>query len=164
MVMQPLAIAAIAAAPRIAPSNYPAELVARMAGREKRALGDLFGLTNFGVNLTRLAPGAASAFLHSHSRQDEFVFILEGRATLKSELGEMSLGPGMCAGFAAGGPAHQFVNETSSDVVLLEIGDRSAGDEVRYPADDLMSFTDASGRRFFTRKDGSNFDQMETTD
>lgn len=164
MAMQPLAIAAKAAAPRSTPSNYPAKLVDRMAGREKRPLGDLFGLTNFGVNLTRLAPGSASAFLHAHSRQDEFVFVLEGRPTLKSELGEVSFAPGMCAGFAAGGPAHQFVNETSSDVVLLEVGDRSAGDEVRYPAEDLMSFTDASGRRFFTRKDGSNFDPMETTD
>jgi len=76
---KPVAIHARDAAPRTRPSNYPEPFFSRMAGREKRPLGDLFGLTNFGVNLTRLAPGGESALLHRHTRQDEFVYILEGR-------------------------------------------------------------------------------------
>lgn len=73
-----------------------------MRGREKRPLGDLFGLTNFGVNLTRLVPGALSAVRHAHSRQDEFVYILTGHPTLHTDEGRTQLHPGMCAGFKAG--------------------------------------------------------------
>ena len=98
-----------------------------MAGRDKRPLGDLFGLTNFGVNITRLAPGGASALRHAHTKQDEFVYILEGRPTLVTDAGRTALDPGMCAGFKAGsGDAHCLVNETGADVVYLEIGDRTA--------------------------------------
>ena len=89
-----------------------------MARREKRPLGDLFGLTNFGVNLTRLAPGGESALRHAHSRQDEFIYVLEGKPTLITDAGETPLEPGMCAGFKADtGDAHHLVNRTRSDVV-----------------------------------------------
>jgi len=101
-----------------------------MAKREKRPLGDLFGLKSFGVNLTRLSPGGESALLHQHSRQDEFVYILQGEPTLITDTGEVSLAPGMCAGFSARGIAHQLVNRTEKDVVYLEIGDRADGDMV----------------------------------
>jgi len=74
----PIAIEAISVAPRTKPSNYPEPFLSRMAGRVKRPLGDLFGLKNFGVNLTTLAPGGQSALMHRHSKQDEFIFILEG--------------------------------------------------------------------------------------
>ena len=86
-------------------------MVARVApGRGKRALGELFGLTNFGVNLTRLAPGGQSALRHAHGKQDEFVYILEGEPTLVTNAGETPLKPGMCAGFKAGtGDAHHHV-------------------------------------------------------
>src|ERR1700688_992708 len=87
------------APPRVRASGYPAHLAARVAGREKRPLGDLFGLSVFGVNLTRLAPGAWSALHHRHSRQDEFIYVLEGTPTLITEAGESPLAPGMCAGF-----------------------------------------------------------------
>jgi uncharacterized cupin superfamily protein len=108
-----------------------------MAGRDKRPLGDLFGLTNFGGNITRLAPGGASALRHAHTKQDEFVYILEGRPTLVTDGGRTALEPGMCAGFKAGaGDAHCLVNETDADVVYLEIGDRTAGDAVDYPDDE----------------------------
>src|SRR5215210_2178737 len=77
----PVAIVAASAPPRTRPSTYPEPFFSRMAKREKRPLGDLFGLKNFGVNLTRLAPGGESALLHRHSKQDEFVYILEGEPT-----------------------------------------------------------------------------------
>jgi uncharacterized cupin superfamily protein len=153
----PPAIEAASAPPRTKPSNYPEPFASRMAGREKRPLGDLFGLRNFGVNLTRLAPGARSALHHRHSRQDEFVYVLEGEPTLVGEGGATRLRPGMCAGFAAGGHAHHLENRSPCDVVYLEIGDRQEGDEVLYPADDLQAVLGADGRWRFTRKDGSAY-------
>lgn len=126
-----VAVMAAEAAPRAKPSNYPEPFASRMAGREKRPLGDLFGLTNFGVNLTRLAPGAVSALRHAHSKQEEFVYILTGRPILITEAGETLLSPGICAGFKAGtGNGHQLVNRTNEEVMFLEIGDRTAGEMV----------------------------------
>jgi uncharacterized cupin superfamily protein len=95
------AVEAASVAARVRPSSYPEPFAGRMRGREKRPLGDVFGLKNFGVNLTRLAPGAQSALKHRHSRQDEFVFILEGEPTLVLDDDETVLRPGMCAGFPA---------------------------------------------------------------
>ena len=77
-----LAIVAAEAPPRAKPSNYPPLLAERVKGRTKRVLGDLFGLKNFGVNLTTVAPGSCSALLHRHTRQDEFVYVLEGELEL----------------------------------------------------------------------------------
>lgn len=126
-----------------------------MAGREKRPLGDLFGLANFGVNLTRLAPGAISSLRHAHSKQDEFVYVLTGRPVLITDTGETPLSPGMCAGFRAGtGNGHQLVNRTNEDVTFLEIGDRSAGDVGTYPDDDLQAAQDPDGEWRFTTRDG----------
>jgi uncharacterized cupin superfamily protein len=134
-------------------TNYPEPFASRMAGRDKRPLGDLFGLTNFGVNITRLAPGGSSALRHAHTKQDEFVYILEGRPTLLTNAGRAALQPGMCAGFKAGtGDAHCLINETAEEVVYLEIGDRTAGDAVDYPDDDLAVVT-IDGRRRAARKD-----------
>jgi uncharacterized cupin superfamily protein len=109
------------------------------------------------VNLTRLFPGGESALLHRHSKQDEFVYILQGEPTLVTDDGEVTLGPGMCAGFPAQGRAHQLVNRTALDVLYLEIGDRSAGDEGFYPADDLKAALGADGKWIFTHKDGTNY-------
>jgi uncharacterized cupin superfamily protein len=152
----PLAVCAADVPPRTKPSNYPEPFFSRMAWREKRPLGDLFGLKNFGVNLTRLAPGGESALLHRHSRQDEFVYVLEGRPTLVTDRGEVELAPGLCAGFAAGGVAHQLVNRTQADVVYLEIGDRTPGDAGSYPHDDLEAVLTADGWRF-AHKDGTPY-------
>src|SRR5215510_1991836 len=133
----PVAIAAADAPPRTKASNYPEPFASRMTGRRKQPLGDLFGLTNFGVNLTRLAPGAISALRHAHTKQDELIYVLEGQPVLRTNAGETQLAPGMCAGFKAGtGDAHHLVNRTGSDVVYLEIGDRTRGDEGSYPDDD----------------------------
>lgn len=151
--------AAIAAdvPPRVRKSVYPPPFAAMMEGREKRVLGELLGLTSFGVNLTRLAPGAQSALLHAHSRQQEFFFVLEGTPTLVTSEGEHQLSPGMCGGFGAGsGVAHHLVNRSGSDVVYLEVGDRTAGDLVDYPNDDLVAVMDGGAWRF-THKDGSPY-------
>lgn len=151
----PVAILAAEAPPKAKQSNYPAPFAARVAGRLKRPLGDLFGLKNFGVNLTRLAPGAVSALRHAHSTQDEFIYVLEGCPVLISDAGETPLAPSMCAGFRAGsGNAHQLANRSDAAVVYLEIGDRSAGDHVVYPDDDLQAVLDVSGQWAFTHKDG----------
>jgi uncharacterized cupin superfamily protein len=152
--LRPAAIIAAEAPPRARPSSYPEPFASRVAGREKRALGDLFGLKNFGVNLTRLAPGAISALHHRHGRQDEFVYVLEGEPTLVTDAGETPLRPGMCAGFPAAGAAHHLENRTAADVVFLEIGDRTPGDTATYPVDDIAASLGEDGRWRFTHKDG----------
>ncbi|WP_428420484.1 cupin domain-containing protein [Methylibium sp.] len=153
----PIAVLATDVPPRTKPSNYPEPFASRMKGREKRALGDLFGLTNFGVNLTRLAPGAVSALRHAHSRQDEFIYVLQGSPTLQTDEGKTRLSPGMCAGFKAGtGNGHHLLNETSEDVVYLEVGDRTPGDEGTYPDDDLKASM-VQGTWRFTHRDGSAY-------
>lgn len=151
---KPIAVRAADVPPRTKPSNYPEPFFSRMLKREKRQLGDAFGLKNFGVNLTRLLPGGESALLHRHSRQDEFIYILEGHPTLVTDQGEIDLAPGMCAGFPAQGIAHQLVNRTDADVLVLEIGDRTPGDEGSYPSDDLQAVLGADGKWLFTHKDG----------
>jgi uncharacterized cupin superfamily protein len=153
----PIAINSSEAPLRAKPSVYPPMLAARVKGREKRPLGDLFGLTNFGVNLTRLPPGAASSLRHAHARQDEFVYILHGSPILHTDEGRLQLSPGMCAGFKAGtGNAHSLINESSEDVLYLEVGDRTEGDNVSYPDDDLCArFT--GGAWVFTRKNGAPY-------
>jgi uncharacterized cupin superfamily protein len=153
----PTAIRAAEAPPRAKQTNYPEPFASRMRGREKRPLGDLFGLRNFGVNLTRLAPGGQSSLRHAHTRQDEFVYILEGSPTLHTDEGSVRLAPGMCAGFNAGtGNGHHLVNETAADVVYLEIGDRLPGDEASYPDDDLRAAL-ADGKWRFVHKDGTPY-------
>ena len=120
-------------------SPYPERIQAVCAGRGKRALGNEVGVTHFGVNLTRLDPGAASALRHWHTREDEFVYVLEGELTLVTDAGEQTLGPGMAAGFPAGVmDGHHLVNRTSRPALYLEVGSRSPEDEVYYPDDDLF--------------------------
>ncbi len=137
-------------------SSYPSPFAERIVGREKRALGNLFGLENFGVNLTRLAPGSISGLRHSHSKQDEFIYVLEGHPTLVGESGDTTLEPGMCAGFPAGaGDAHCIENRTTAPVVYLEVGDRTVGDSVHYPYDDLQAVSTGGGGWIFSRKDGT---------
>ena len=135
---------------------YPAPFAAIVAGRAKRKLGNHFGLTNFGVNLTRLEPGSASALLHHHSRQDEFIYILEGTLTLRLGTSEEhTLHAGDCMGCKHGnGVAHQLVNRSSESATYLEIGDRTAGDEVEYPEDDLKATMTAEGTWSLSHKDG----------
>lgn len=137
---------------------YPPPFAALVKERSKRKLGDYFGLTNFGVNLTELAPGAISALLHCHAKQDEFIYILEGRPTLVLGEQEYVLEPGDCMGLKAGaGIAHQLVNASSEKVVYIEIGDRTIGDEVEYPKDDLRAVQLPNGQWQMTHKNGEPY-------
>ena len=155
---KPAAIVATEARPRERGSNYPEPFASRMAGRVKRPLGDPFGLTNFGVNLTTLAPGAVSSLRHAHSRQDELVYILEGEPTLVTDAGATVLRPGMAAGFKAGSrDGHHLVNRTERDVVYIEIGDRTDRDTITYPDDDLVAALGGDGKWHFVRKDGRRY-------
>jgi uncharacterized cupin superfamily protein len=120
-------------------TNYPNVV----QGREKSVLGDLVGLTQFGVNLTRLKPGAASALRHWHENEDEFVYVLEGELVLIEDEGEMRLRPGDAAGFKAGvRNGHHLVNRTQRDAVYLEIGTRAPTERAHYPDVDLEFIRD----------------------
>ena len=153
----PVAIAATEVPVRAAVSFYPEPFASRMAGRQKRQLGEFFGLANFGVNLTRLAPNAISSLRHSHASQDEFIYVVSGHPTLRTDRGRTPLSPGMCAGFKAGtGDSHHLHNETDEDVLYLEIGDRTPDDHVTYPDDDLQ-FVRAAGKTRFAHKDGTPY-------
>ena len=154
----PKAIRAADAPPRARSTGYPEPFAARVQGRDKRPLGDRFGLQNFGVNLPRLAPGAHSSLRPAHPKQDEFVYILEGRPTLVTDTGETQLEPGMCAGFKAGsGDAHHLQNRSGSEVLYLEIGDRTPGDGATYPDDDLQAVLGTDGKWRYLHKDGTAY-------
>jgi uncharacterized cupin superfamily protein len=134
-------------------SSYPPEFAVLTAGRVKQALGNVAGLTSFGVNLARLAPGAWSSVRHWHTHEDEFVYILEGEAVLVTDAGEQVLRAGMAAGFPAGvADGHHLINRTDATVTYLEIGSRHPEDDCHYPDADLFA---RHGEDFFRRKDGS---------
>ncbi len=138
-------------------SNYPNEFKSRVAGRIKQRLGDVAGLKNFGVNLVHLAPGSQSALRHWHSRQDEFIYVLSGTLTLMTDAGEQTLTAGMAAGFPAGeANGHHLVNRSDAVATYLEVGDRSSGDAVTYPDDDLVATLSHEGWHF-THKDGTAY-------
>jgi uncharacterized cupin superfamily protein len=153
-----IAIVAAEAASRVKRSIYPEPFASRMDGREKKPLGDLFGLKNFGVNLTRLAPGGISALRHAHTTQDEFIYVVQGSPTLITDAGETQLHAGMCAGFRAGtGDAHHLVNRSGEDAVYLEVGDRSPDDAATYPDDDIAAAL-VEGKWVFSHRDGTPYD------
>ncbi|HEX9659456.1 MAG TPA: cupin domain-containing protein, partial [Rhodothermales bacterium] len=120
-------------------SRYPSPYDAPCVGRSRRRLGDLAGLTQFGVNLTRLPPGGWSSQRHWHTAEDEFVFIIEGEVVLVTDDGEETLRSGDCAGFRAGAAdGHHLQNRSDRDALLLEVGSRNPeADEVLYPGIDL---------------------------
>jgi uncharacterized cupin superfamily protein len=154
---KPISIKALDVPPRVKQSTYPEPFRSRMNNRIKAQLGEFFGIKNFGINLTRIHPGGESALLHKHTKQDEFIYILEGEATLVTENGEYLLTSGMCAGFPANGSAHQLVNRSKSEVLYLEVGDRTPNDEATYPRDDLKASMNTDGSWKFTHKDGTPY-------
>ena len=139
-------------------TGYPEPFRAANQQRWNRRLGNHANLTNFGVNLTRIIPGGQSSARHAHSRQDEFIYILEGEVDLETDAGVETLRAGMCAGFPAGTDnAHRFINRSAEDVLLLVVGDRTAGDEVSYPDIDMHLRPGADGKHVFVRKDGTPY-------
>ena len=139
-------------------TTYPEPFRAANSRRWNRRLGDHAGLKNFGVNLTRLVPGAQSSARHAHARQDEFVWVVSGEVVLETDEGSQTLGAGTCAGFPAGtGNAHRFVNRSNSDALLLVVGDRTPFEEVAYPDIDLHGKAGADGRFAFAHKDGTPY-------
>jgi uncharacterized cupin superfamily protein len=138
-------------------STYPEPFASQVAAREKRALGDALGLTNFGVNLVHLKPGTPSSQRHWHSKQDEFLYVVEGELVLVTDGGEQTLTAGDVAGFPAGsGDGHHVINRSDKTAVYLEVGDRTEGDEVDYPdIDMLLRYVD--GKLTFVRNDGTPY-------
>ena len=138
-------------------SGYPEPYRSRVLPREKRSLGDALGLRQFGVNLTTLAPGKESSMRHWHTREDEFVYVLEGELVLRTDTGEQLLRAGCCAGFPAGsGDGHQLVNRSNRPAVYLEVGSRDDADEVFYPDADLL-YNPPGQPGKYTRRDGTPY-------
>jgi len=139
----------ISKAPLRTTSTYPDQFKDVCSGREKHAIGNVAELTQFGVNITRLKPGAASALRHWHEQEDEFIYMLEGELTLIEDGGETVLKPGDCAGFKAGVPnGHHLVNKSQRDALYLEIGTRAAAERGHYPDVDLVFERDGKDVRF----------------
>ena len=136
---------------------YPAEFQAECKGRHKQALGDVVGLTQFGVNITRIEPGQASALRHWHEQEDEFIYMLEGELVLAENDGETVLKIGDAAGFKAGsGVAHRLINRSNHDAVYFEVGTRAKSERVHYPDVDLVMERDSYSRRYL-HKDGKTY-------
>jgi uncharacterized cupin superfamily protein len=135
-------------------ASYPKEFAPVISGREKQRIGDAVGLTQFGVNITRIKPHAASALRHVHENEDEFIYVLEGELILRENDGETLLKRGDAAGFKAGsGNAHCLINRTDRDAVYFEVGTRAKSERAQYPDVDFVMERDENGRRFF-RKSG----------
>lgn len=146
----------IAATKGIEGSRYPAPFDEPCNARVRQVLGDAAGLTQFGVNLCRLSPGAWSSQRHWHTAEDEFVYVLEGTVTLVSDSGEEILRPGDCVGFKAGASdGHHLQNRSDRDALFLEIGTRrEREDQTFYPDIDLHAPEGAVG---YTHKDGTKY-------
>jgi uncharacterized cupin superfamily protein len=147
----------IASIPLRTGTTYPAEFRSVVDGRERRPLGDAGGLTQFGVNLTRLRPGAASALRHWHEEEDELVYIVEGELVLVEDGGETLMRPGDVAAFKAGvADGHHLVNRSRRDALLLEIGTRAARERCHYSDVDLEAET-VGGRDLYTHRSGEPY-------
>jgi uncharacterized cupin superfamily protein len=157
MATKPHAIHPQTLPPRSA-SGYPEPYRSRVLPREKRAIGDSFGLTQIGVNLTTLMPGKESSMRHFHTHEDELVYVLEGEVVLVTDGGEQLLTAGMCSGFPAGQTiGHHMINRSDRPARYLEISNRHPADSAEYPDVDLAYKKAADGSPVFTRKDGTPF-------
>ncbi len=148
----------LSAVPITQGTGYPEPFRAAVAGRSRQRVGNAAGLTNFGVNLTTLKPGAQSALRHWHSLQDEFIYVVSGELTLVTDEGETCLTPGMMAGFKAGvADGHHLINRSGAIATYLEVGDRTLGDRADYPDDDLLALPKAEGGHGFTHRNGQPY-------
>ncbi|MEM6712055.1 MAG: cupin domain-containing protein [Pseudomonadota bacterium] len=141
-------------------SIYPELFASATDGREKRALGNLFDLTQFGVNHTTLAPGSSSALRHYQTYEDELVYVLSGTPTLEMDEGQAVLKPGDVIGFKGGVKnGHRIINLSDEPAEIIEVGTRKPDvDEVVYPDDDLLLVQSPDGgKRIFTKRDGTPY-------
>ena len=139
-------------------SGYPEPFKSQVGKARWQALGDHFGLTQFGVSYETLAPGAQSSVRHWHTLSDEFICMMRGELVLRTNDGEFTLKPGMCIGFKAGDKnAHHLVNRSAAEGTFLVVGSRVPGDVPLYPDDDLAVFNTESGR-IAVHKDGRPYE------
>ena len=142
---------------RVGSPNYPPAFKPACAGRHKTPVGSAVGLSQFGVNLTRLEPGAATSILHWHEQEDEFVYILQGECVLIEDGAETILKAGDCAGWKANVPTgHCIVNRSNADVLMLEVGTRAPFERSTYPGSDLRFERDGKTVRVL-HKDGTPY-------
>jgi uncharacterized cupin superfamily protein len=141
-------------------SRYPSPFDEPCKKRFRRYLGDAAALTQFGVNLTLLPPGAWSSQRHWHTAEDEFIYVVQGELTLVTDAGEEVLAAGDCAGFKAGTPdGHHLQNRTAQDALFLEVGSRrTEQDEAFYPDIDLTAL---KGRAGFAHTDGRPYPRRD---
>jgi uncharacterized cupin superfamily protein len=140
-------------------SGYPGHRAALMDGRSQVRLGDVSGLSQFGVNLVQLEPGAVSSLRHWHEKQDEFLVVTEGVCTLIDDHGETPLNTGDCAAFPAGDAnGHMIKNTSAAPAAFVVVGTRTQT-ETGYYSDEDMMVTLADGKMAFTKKDGSALDE-----
>jgi uncharacterized cupin superfamily protein len=138
-------------------SIYPSPYAEMMVGRSSLRFGEAGGLTQFGVNLVTLQPGAMSSLRHWHLNEDEFVMVTEGECTLVQDAGETLMRPGDCAAFRAGDPdGHHFINRTDRPATFLVIGSRAAREVATYSDVDMMVHQ-GGGTSRFTYKDGTDW-------
>ncbi len=142
-------------------SGYPEPFRKTVIGRERKRLGNAVGLDQFGVNLTRLKPGAASSQRHWHKYEDELVYVLEGELVLVEDEGETVLAPGDAAGWKAGvANGHCLVNRGDRDAVFLEVGSRAPREVATYPDIDMLAERDDKRQRYL-HKSGAPYPGSE---
>jgi uncharacterized cupin superfamily protein len=134
-------------------SDYPTPYDRPCRERVRRTLGDVAGLTHFGVNRLELPPGSWSSQRHWHTSEDEFIWVISGQVVLVTDQGEETLNAGDCAGFKAGEPnAHHLQNRSAQLVIVLEVGSR-------HPAEDVVAYPDIDlrwSRDHYSHGDGSS--------
>jgi len=136
---------------------YPEPYRSRVMPREKRRLAEALGLRKLGINRTTLLPGKESSMRHWHTREDEFIYVLEGEVVLRTEAGEQLLTAGSCAGFPSGvEDGHQLINRSGRPAVYLEISNKDIEDTTYYSDPDVdMIASPPHARGRFTRRDGT---------
>ncbi len=141
--------------PFVSRCSYPGKLAQPFEGRSTQSLGAESGLTQYGVNIVRIEPGAPSSLRHYHTQQDEFLMMTEGKLVLIDDDGEHEMLPGDCASFPAGDAnGHQLVNRTNAPAAFLVVGTHTPTETAVYSDIDMMVKVDQDGFNF-TRKDGS---------
>jgi uncharacterized cupin superfamily protein len=147
----------IGALPLETSTNYPAPFNKAVEGRARKRMGRAAGLTQFGVNLCTLKPGAASSQRHWHENEDELVYVLSGEVVLVEDGGETVLKPGDAAGWQAGvRNGHCLINRSNRDAVFIEVGTRAPQERAHYSDIDMQVVRDHKDFRYL-HKNGAPY-------